>query len=206
MVGKRFGRLEVIRLYEKTQNGNRWLCKCDCGNQAIVYDRNLRAGTRSCGCLHKELARESHTTHGKANTRLFRIWVGMRHRCRNEKLREYKYYGGKGVSVCNEWNNSFEKFEEWAILHGYNELLTLDRIDVNGNYEPNNCRWVTNEEQQANKSNTMFLTYNGKTLRAKEWEAITGIPYQTIMQRLRYGWSVERIFTTPIRHYRRATS
>ena len=176
---------------------------CDCGKETIVYESNLGKCTFSCGCLSRDKSKEHNSKHGQSRTRLFTIWSGMRHRCRNPKLREYPDYGGRGIKVCKEWDDSFEAFRDWAMSHGYTEELTLDRIDNDGNYEPSNCRWITMKEQQANKRNNVLLTYNGETHIAKEWARRTGLSYRLIMCRLHYGWSAERTLSTPPRHYQR---
>lgn len=165
LAGRKFGRLTAIEKVGK-QNGHiTWRCKCDCGNEAVVQGTALKNGyTQSCGCLWKEAVSEyrhgdrrrkavgkAHTTHGMSNKRIYRIWQAMRNRCGNPNKPDYKYYGGRGISVCEEWKNSFEPFYKWAMSNGYNDTLTIDRIDVNGNYEPNNCRWVTMAEQNKNK-------------------------------------------------------
>ena len=201
--GQRFGRLTTIKIVGHNAEGNIWLCKCDCGNEAKVNAYNLGRQTNSCGCLRRKIAKERHTTHGKTHTRLFTIWVGMRHRCRNATLPEYPKYGGRGIKVCDEWNESFEAFEEWAIRNGYDDSLTIDRVDVNGNYEPNNCRWITHFDQQSNKRNNVNLTFNGETHTVAEWARLLDVSYSALIQRVHYGWDAERTLTTPIRHHKR---
>ena len=135
-------------------------------------------------------------THGMTNTRLYNIWSTMRQRCNNPNSAKYKNYGGRGVAICNEWS-SFEEFMNWALLNGYSDNLTLDRINVNGNYEPMNCQWITNEKQQLNKRNNKLLTLNGKTFTLSEWSRITGMDHSTILKRLSIGWSVEEALSIP---------
>jgi len=147
--------------------------------------------------------KEIHTTHGKSYTRLFNIWIGMRQRCRDTALPEYPRYGGRGIKVCSEWDENFETFEKWAYENGYDDSLTIDRIDVNGNYEPSNCRWITMFEQQSNKRSNILLTYKGETRTAKEWSRITNISYSALIQRVHRGWDVERVLTTPWKQRRR---
>lgn len=157
LVGQKYGRLTVIADTGKGVDGNSlWLCRCDCGNMVQVRSDYLKRGLkRSCGCLQKE-TREDGTNrrkHGMSKTRLHRIWRGMKSRCFNPNATHYEYYGGRGITVCKEWADSFEKFRDWALANGYSDVLTIDRKDNDGNYEPNNCKWVTVAEQNQNKRN-----------------------------------------------------
>ena len=130
-------------------------------------------------------------------TRLGSIHHNMKTRCNNPNYDKYQYYGGKGISVCDEWSNSYDAFEEWALSHGYADDLTLDRIDPDGDYTPENCRWVSIKEQANNRSSNHFLTYNGKTQTLRQWAEETGMSYSCLMQRVHAGWPVERIFAEP---------
>ncbi len=156
LTGQKFGRLTVIKMSELDRwKQAKWLCMCDCGNVVNVKSGNLRIGhTQSCGCLQKEATSKSNTTHGKRKTRLYRIFIHMKDRCYRESDKRYKDYGGRGITICQEWLNDFQAFYDWAMANGYKEDLTIDRIDVNGNYEPSNCRWTTWEEQAKNKRNS----------------------------------------------------
>ena len=161
MTGQRFGRLVVKERAVNRGEQTYWICICDCGNTKVARASDLRRGhTKSCGCLHKEVVagtlhhKINTTTHGKSNTRLYRIWSCMKTRCYNEKWINYKNYGGRGIAICDDWRNDFQAFYTWALSHGYSDTLTIDRIDVNGNYEPTNCRWITLKEQQSNRTNT----------------------------------------------------
>lgn len=182
--GQKFGKLTVIKRHG-SQNGHvTWDCVCDCGNTKIAQGVNLVSGiTTSCGCLTSERIRAARTKHGMANTRLYRIWQDMRRRCHNPNRRHYDDYGGRGICVCEEWDNSFEEFARWAIEAGYNDSLTIDRIDNDGNYCPDNCRWVNWTTQANNKRGNHWLEYNGERRTLREWADITGIPYSTVRSR-----------------------
>jgi len=186
MIGKRFGRLTVIEFagmnYRRSAT---WRCLCDCGNEKIVDGNPLRMGTvRSCGCLNDEKRHISRPrTHGMSNTRIHRIWRAMKARCHNTND---ELYGGRGISVCNEWNR-FEPFYKWAKENGYADNLSIDRIDPNGNYCPENCRWADASTQAKNKRPKSTLTINGETHSLKEWASITGIKYPTLWKRMKKG-------------------
>lgn len=136
-------------------------------------------------------------THGLRYTRIYRIWCNMKRRCYNKNDKSYKAYGGRGITVCDEWKFDFLSFYNWAIESGYNDKLTIDRINVNGNYEPCNCRWLDSKSQCNNKSNNHFITFNGETHTMKQWAEKMGISYQTLAQRInKYKWSIERAITT----------
>lgn len=135
--------------------------------------------------------------HGKRNTRLYGIWLQMKNRCFNTKTERYKDYGGRGITVCDEWKNDFTKFYDWSISNGYQENLTIDRIDNDGNYEPSNCRWVTVKTQNRNARSNHLITFKGETHCIIEWAEITGLTRGCISNRLRYGWSIEDTLTKP---------
>ena len=203
LTGQKFGRLTVIErannyVSPKGQQTAQWLCKCECGNLIVVRGDSLRTGNNlSCGCLGKEHRTASLTTHGHCNDRLYDIWQNMKDRCYNSHSERYRDYGGRGVVVCPEWLNGFEAFYNWAILNGYKDNLTLDRIDTNGNYEPSNCRWATYKEQANNTRRNILLTYNGKTQTIAQWADETKIKYATLYMRInKLQWNIERALTT----------
>lgn len=172
LTGQRFGKLVVLNRCGSKHGHVAWRCKCDCGKEIITIGSHLKDGTsRSCGCVRfekfqafqkseekKEITRRLMTKHGMKHTRIYRIWRAMKTRCSNPNSKDYKYYGARGISVCTDWQNSFEKFKDWALAHGYSDVLTIDRINVNGNYEPLNCRWTTMAEQNKNKRRTSHGT------------------------------------------------
>ena len=137
-------------------------------------------------------------THGMSHSRLHNIWLSMRQRCEKPHCSTYHKYGAKGIRVCREWS-SFEAFRDWSLANGYKDDLTIDRVNPNGNYEPSNCRWVTQKEQQNNRTNNVLLTYKGETHGLVEWEKITGIPYHILYDRYHRDWNTERIFEQGIR-------
>ena len=172
LIGKKFGRLTVVSLVESdvgTKIPTKWLCKCDCGNTIKALGYNLNNGnTKSCGCLRKEFAKNKKYIHGCTKTRLHTTWSHMKQRCENTNDKAFKHYGGRGIKICDEWHD-FACFRDWALVNGYSDDLTIDRIDVNGNYEPSNCRWVTLKEQQTNKRNNAFIIFDGKRKCLAEW-------------------------------------
>lgn len=199
ITGKKFGRLTVLRQEGIDKWGKRiWLCKCVCGNTKIVRTEALTSGdTKSCGCLLHETRQKTYSnlnkTHGMTNTRLYKKWRGIICRCYSEGTNGYKNYGGRGIKVCNEWKNDFMSFYEWAIATGYKQGLTIDRIDVNDDYKPDNCKWATIKEQQNNKRSNCFLEYEGEIKTLKQWSEKFNIKYATLKCRKDKGWNVQEI-------------
>ena len=196
--GERFGKLSVLSYHSTTSYGaTAWKCKCDCGKEVIALSNNLRKGsTKSCGCAqHKGVIRK----HGQCGTRLYSIWCGMKRRCNGINTHAYADYGGRGISVCAEWVDSFETFKKWAAENGYTDALSIDRIDNDGNYSPENCKWATRKTQCRNRRSSTRVSYGGKNLTLPEWEEETGIKSETMRNRINnLGWSVEKALTTPI--------
>jgi hypothetical protein len=208
LIGKKFANLEVLNIdHIDKWNMAHYLCRCDCGKETIVGSNKLKSGhTRSCGCLKREAALKGsiaavavNATHRASHSHLYGVWKQMRARCYHKPTRFYDNYGGRGIRVCDEWRYSFETFRDWAITHGYkdNVGLSIDRIDVNGNYEPFNCRWATRIEQQRNLRNNRLIEINGETKCLSEWAGIYKIKITTIYGRLKDGWDIIQAVTTP---------
>lgn len=193
IIGRRFGRLTVVSYHGTKNNRTLWKCLCDCGRYAVVSGKCLNNGnTKSCGCLRKQNAKKLFTKHGKSGKRIYMIWAGVKTRCYNKTRKYYKYYGGRGITMCDEWKDDFQAFYNWSMSNGYNDNLTIDRIDVNGNYEPNNCRWVTMKQQNRNSRHNIKSTYNNETHCLSEWCEILGLNYNNVKYRLYNNWSIER--------------
>lgn len=189
LTGMKFGKLKAIKpINGKLKGGRhkRWICNCECGNTIIVSSNSLvRGDTKSCGCRN----------HGKSKTRIFRIWAHMRSRCNDPTNDHYNRYGGRGIKVCDEWYKDFMKFYNWSIANGYSDKLSIDRINNDKGYCPDNCRWATAKTQANNTSQNKRVEYNGETHTIAEWSDIVGIKQNTITYRLKRGWSVERTLT-----------
>ena len=198
--GRRFEKLKVISRVANNKHGRAvWLCECECGNRKEIAAANLKKGsTTSCGCYSRSLKRKK-GTHGMTNTRIFHEWESMIQRCKNPNNQRYRDYGGRGIKVCDDWMNDFTSFYEWAVNNGYDDTLTLDRKNVDGDYEPSNCRWITNFEQQSNKRNNRIIECNGEKHILNEWARITGLNAQTIAWRIDRGWKTEDALYTPSR-------
>lgn len=194
--GKIYSDLTVLEYV----GGGMWKCQCSCSTVKNFYGYALEKGkSRNCGCKFNK-------THGESKTPLYNVWAEMKQRCYNPKDTYYQYYGGRGITVCQAWLNDYVEFRNWSYANGYKDerlssgrnKYTIDRINVNGNYEPSNCRWVEWETQNNNMRNNHFLTYNGETLTLAQWAKKVGLKSRCIKGRLSRGWSVERALTEPL--------
>lgn len=200
LTGQKFGRLTVLKFSYRKGTNYFWKCRCDCGNEIDVVSGSLKRGlTKSCGCYNLEKIIERNTKHNLNDTRLHNIWVKMKQRCLNSKDVAYKNYGARGISVCDKWLNDFKAFYDWAINNGYSDNLTIERINVNGNYCPENCTWITKSQQCLNTRKNVFLTYNGMTKTIKEWADYFNVSYSAFFHRVERGWDIDRIFNQPYR-------
>lgn len=197
-IGRRFGMLVVEGAVHIVQNnGNKqwyWKMKCDCGNHAVLkpYDV-IKGSTISCGCYRK--TREPvGIRHGKSHSKLHNTWCGMNYRCKHHRM-----YAGRGIKVCDDWK-IYENFEKWAYENGFDENKTIERIDVNGDYCPENCKWIPLEEQARNRTTTRWVGYNGEMISLAEAAEKAGLPYKQVFQRIeKYGWTVDRALSTPMK-------
>lgn len=201
-IGKRYGMLVVKKAVNKKMTNNTsqwfWSLKCDCGGEITTRPIEVINGrVVSCGCYRK--SRMSQTKkHGESHTPLHSIWCGMNNRC-NPNNAKASGYGARGIKVCDEWS-SFEKFKEWALQNGYVDGLTIERTDVDGDYCPDNCSWIPLAIQARNRRTTMWVTYEGREMSLAEAAELAGIPYKQVHGRIKkYGWSVERALSEPIK-------
>ncbi len=203
LTGERFGRLTVVERGKDyvSPSGRKlvkWVCRCDCGNLTEVSAAHLRQGDIvSCGCYGKQRRVEGklENSHGCSRSRIYHLFQNMKYRCLNPNAPNYGLYGGRGIRVCAEWlaTDGFEKFYRWALNSGYNDSLTIDRIDVDGDYEPGNCRWADAEVQCNNTRKSVKLTYRGETKTAAQWAREIGVDKHTIYDRIKKGKSIEEI-------------
>lgn len=204
ITGQKYHNLTAVRRVENINGRVSWEFRCDCGNIVILNkDRVVRGNDHSCGCKKRRQCGELCHTHGMTDTPLYYIWKGMKQRCYNPKVSNYHNYGGRGISVCDEWLDDFQAFYDWAILHGYEPGLSIDRIDNNGDYSPSNCQWATRTEQSNNTRTNKQLTYDGKTQSISQWARELNIGDGTLRTRLNLGWDVEKALTTPIRNHKK---
>lgn len=186
--GNRYGKLTVLSLATKKPY-SKWLCKCDCGNTKEVFGAHLHEdGTKSCGCINKEVTSKRVKTHGMTKTPTYVSWLAMRRRCDDSKNASYKSYGAKGIKYCESWA-SFDKF--LLDMGERPDGMTLDRIDLHKGYCKENCRWATPSEQQRNRSSCLHLTYNGVTKTAAEWSKDLNLAPGAVWNRIKAGWPVE---------------
>lgn len=199
LVGKKYGRLLVIKRMKSVNGKAKWLCKCDCGNECVVYATSLKSGnTQSCGCYKRENAKKLYSTVRQNDKRLYAVWNGIKQRCTNPNNTAYHNYGGRGIKICNEWANNYKSFYDWAISAGYKKGKEIDRIDNNGNYEPDNCRFVDEETQANNKRNVRLYTINGITKSLSQWCKDYDLDYYMVRQRIyKLGWTIEDALNKP---------
>lgn len=198
LVGNRYGKLLVLEYAGSNGKRSLWRCVCDCGNECVKNGTDLQSGgTKSCGCYRAEACRKNFKRHGDSKTVLFRKWQHMIYRCYYNNNHS-KWYKDKGITVCQEWLNSFEEFRDWALSNGYEEGLTIDRIDNSLGYCPENCRFVTNLVQENNRTNNIRVEYNGNVYTVAELSRLSGIKYSTLRARISRGWSIEDAVSVPI--------
>lgn len=209
IIGNKYGRLLVESFaYINTSGQSYWNCRCDCGNIKTIRSSHLKSGSvQSCGCLASELASKRaqkifvgkgyNIKHGGTKTRLYRIWAGMKQRCNYKKAINYNLYGARGVTVCDEWLNDFGIFRDWALSHGYDDSLTIDRISNDMGYFPENCKWSTRSEQQNNRRCAHIVVHNGIKKTITEWCEKTGVPRNTVYTRIIHGWNPEIAIIKP---------
>lgn len=195
ITGKKFNYLTPIKpVYKDSIGHTHWLCKCDCGNEIIVDKAHITSGhTKSCGCFSIKV----HSTHSSSKSRLYKIWIGMRNRCK----RKVQNYGKKGIKVCPEWDRNFVAFQNWALNNGYADDLSIDRINNDGDYCPENCRWATSKEQVQNRDVTIFVVIDGVKDTLANWCEKKQIAYPTVLYRAKVrGWSLEKAILEPVKH------
>lgn len=203
LTGQNFARLTVIKPI-KVDGKTRWECQCCCGNVTIASKNDLKRGcVKSCGCLKKErltknkISSKNDLVSEHEERRLRTIFYGMIQRCENKRRKAYKDYGGKGIKVCDEWRNSFAEFCNWSVANGYADNLSIDRIDGNGDYSPQNCRWATSKQQNNNRKDNRTICFNGETHTVSEWSRIVNIGKETIKYRLDSGWPINEVLGAP---------
>lgn len=193
LTGQKFGRLTVLRqapdkIKPSGAHSKMWECKCDCGNIKIISRSSLVSGdTVSCGCYHKEHAHDYGKKHGLTNTKLYTKWSGIVQRCTNPNAIHYDMYGGRGITICDEWRNDFYSFYSWSIENGYKDGLTIDRIDNNKGYYPENCRWTDLKTQANNTRRNHYITYNNETKTLTQWARLLNVNVETLRYRVNHG-------------------
>lgn len=191
IIGEKFGKLTVLEYVYTKKTVRYYLCQCECGNICIKPSYRLIGNrVKSCGCLYRK-------SYGiSQDNKLYNIWNHTKQKCLYKNNASYKYFGAIGIKLCKEWHD-FKNFYDWAISNGYKSGLTLDRININKDYEPKNCKWVTIKERHNNRKDNNYVTYNGITLTLSQWAEKLGLSYFTLKQRLSYGWSIQRTLETP---------
>ena len=197
ITGNKYGKLTVISSVGSRHKKIYWLCQCECGNKTEVSGVSLRNNnTKSCGCLKH--TRRDMGAHNLSKTRINNIYHNMKQRCDNPNCNVYSNYGGRGITVCEEWKRDFMSFYNWAMEHGYKDTLSIDRIDVNGNYEPNNCRWVTQKKQMSNTRRNLIYSIDNEQLCLSEWCEKYKMPYWTVLRRIQRGYDIKTALTKPL--------
>lgn len=195
ITGVKFGNLTAVQRVERNDARSHWLCKCDCGNEKILLLSSLKSGdTKSCGCQKIKLI----SKHGGSRTKLYVVWQGMNRRCADPRVEGFDGYGGRGIAVCEEWKDSFSAFQKWSIENGYSSGLSIDRIDNNKGYGPDNCRWATARTQQNNTRRTRFIEIGGVVKPLQYWSDESGVSAPTIKERLKRGWDPKRAVFSPV--------
>ena len=201
LTGMTFDYWTVIEKIYIKNHASYYKCQCKCGNIKNVLQSNLVCGkSKSCGCISANKLSKLRQKHRKSNSKLYLIWSAIKRRCCNQNSKDFKNYGGRGIKVCKEWTNNFMNFYNWAIANGYKEGLEIDRIDVNGNYEPSNCRWATIKEQNNNRRNTRYVIYKNKKYTITELSDLTGVKRNLLYERIyKRGFSVEDAINLPVK-------
>lgn len=191
-INDKYGKLTILEI----KKGSRFIkVKCDCGNIKEVRKHDVKNNrTKSCGCIRKN--KPNSLKHGLSSTKLYIVFSAMKQRCYNKNNKDYSGYGNRGIKIYQEWLNNYEKFHNWALNNGYKEGLYIDRINNNGNYEPNNCRWINNKENTNNTRKNNHILYKGKTYTIQEFSEFCKISRTTLVQRLKLGWDLEKIVNT----------
>lgn len=203
LTNEKFGKLTVLRQGERVRSPTgvsliTWYCQCDCGNYVTVRGGSLSSGNaKSCGCIHDELLKQRNYSHKQSNTKLYDVWKSMKQRCYNVNNKNYEDYGARGIHICEEWKTDYQTFYDWAITNGYQEGLSIDRIEVNESYKPSNCRWVNQKIQCNNTRTNRHITYNEITHTLAEWSDLYKINEETLSCRLSRGWDMTTALTAP---------
>lgn len=201
LINERFGRLLVVKKAYAQNKKLYWECICDCGKTVFVNTSNLKTNrTQSCGCLKIDVLLQRSRKHNQRHTKLYEVWKSIKQRCLNPKNKAYHNYGGRGITICDEWANDFNSFYEWSMENSYKEGLTIDRINNNGNYEPSNCRWTTKIVQCNNTRVNNYVTINNETKSLADWCRYYNVSYSLVSQRIyKFHWDKIKALTTPVK-------